>query len=190
MIDTSKNHPLNRTIGDPKNARHRTTQHRHRHRHSTPSTHLGADVVLGGGLREALNVHGVLRDGRHAAPAALAPLIAVLAAVLSSLATASSCAAPPVAVAAPAAAAAAVGLAAVLVALAGGADAGDRCPLLELKLSVGVGGVGGMGDEWVRKGEQTCVAGVFIAGCWVCIFEYVAERAQECGKVATPTNER
>lgn len=96
------------------------------------TTHLGADVVLRRGLREALNVHGVLCDGRHAAAAPLAPFLAVLAAVLSTLA---SRAAPPVAVAAPAAA---VGLATVLVPLAGGADAGDRCPLLEVELWVGL----------------------------------------------------
>ena len=128
-----------------------------RPQHGTTHTHLGADVVLGSGLREALNVHGVLRDGRHAAPAPLAPLLAVLAAVLSSLSA--SCAAPPVAVAAPAAAS--VGLT-VLVALAGGADAGDRCPLLELQLLVRLGGGGcvvGKGRVgWGQKeGAETIV---------------------------------
>lgn len=123
------------------------------------TTNLGADVILGRGLREALYVHGVLRHGWHAAPAPLAPLLAVLAAVLSSL-SAASCAAPPVA----GAASAAVGLAAVLVALAGGADAGDRCPLLKLKLWVWGGWWrvrGRVRSEERREMEQHCCARVF-----------------------------
>lgn len=124
--------------------------------------HLSADVILRGSLREALDVHRVLRHRGHAASPPFAPLAPVLSPVATVLpvAAAPASAATPVAPAPTAAATTAVSLATVLVAFAVGANPGNRRPLLELQLRVrdpgdALKGRGeeGRGGEGVRGGR-------------------------------------